>query len=224
MTALSIVLPAHNEARNLPPLLERCRLLLDRSGPGEIIVVDDGSDDGSGDVARSSGADQVLRHDRARGYGAALRAGAAVARETWVLLIDGDGQFDPLDARLLLRLRDQATVILGWRAPRRDAWPRTALGWTWHKLAGPLLDLRVRDVNCGMKLVRRDVLERLDLRSDGAFFSAELIDGARRLGAAVRQCPVPHHPRLHGRATGADPRVASRALVDLAAHLWRRRR
>lgn len=218
--ALSVVLPALNEADNLPGVVGAALAALDRLGlPGEVVVVDDGSVDRTapvvGALAAGDARVRLVRHPVNRGYGAALATGIAAARGTHLLLTDADRQFDPGGVDRLLPWARRFPLVVGYRAPRRDGWARRALGRTWTGLANRLLDLGVRDVDCAFKLVRRDVFEAVRLTSRGAAVSAELLARARAAGFAVAEVPVEHHPRPSGRPTGARPSVMGRAGLEL---------
>ena len=211
---VSAVLPAFNEEANLPrsvPALEQA--LATTTAGYEIIVVDDGSRDGTAQVLRDLQAGRpalrVVTHSRNRGYGAALRSGFEAARYEWVFLMDADNQFDPTDIGALLARANEADIVTGYRERRQDPLPRRLNAWAFFSL--------VRDVNCAFKLMRRDLLRRLDLRSDGALINAEVFVLARRRGARIVEVPVRHFPRTAGKQTGADPRVVLRAFRELIA-------
>jgi glycosyltransferase involved in cell wall biosynthesis len=182
-------------------------------------VVDDGSTDGTALwVERLDRSDVVLvRHGTNRGYGAAVRSGLAAAQMPWILLTDADRQFDLQELGRLTGLARHADLVLGWRITRQDPLGRRVAGWVWNRLVAGVLRLRVRDVDCAFKLVRRRVVQDLDLRSDGATISAELLLRSAEAGARIEQVGVHHRARTRGRASGGDPRVAWRALRELAA-------
>jgi len=182
-------------------------------------VVDDGSRDGTRAVAsRLAAGDphvRVVAHDHNRGYGAALRSGISAAREPWVLLTDADLQFDFMDLEAFAALADDHDLIAGYRERRSDPWRRRLAGAAWTWLVDVLLGLRVRDVDCAFKLVRRDLLDQLTLTADGAAISAELLAGAAARGARVGELAVRHFPRGAGRQSGLRPTVVVRASAEL---------
>ena len=140
---------------------------------------------------------------------------------------DGDGQFDLRQLNVFLaslaRPGAPRTVLAGYRHPRRDSLVRTLNGRGWTALANAALGLGVRDVNCAFKLLPRELLARAPLSSRGAAIDAEILAEARRAGYAIAQAPVEHQPRTHGRASGANPAVMARALVELLQLRWRHR-
>lgn len=226
MRSLSIVIPARDEAGTLPHVVRAALGQLDLRGlEGEVVVVDDGSADSTPrELAVARGADQrvvVVRHERSRGYGAALRAGFAVARGEHLFFTDADGQFDLADLGRLLPFAAQNDLVVGYRSPRSDRWPRTLAGAAWTGLADRLLGVGVRDLDCAFKLFHRRVLELAPLRARGAAVNAELLALARAARLKVQEVPIPHHPRRLGRASGGRPMVVLGALAELAAILAR---
>ncbi|MEJ7751693.1 MAG: glycosyltransferase family 2 protein [Candidatus Limnocylindrales bacterium] len=234
--ALSYFFPAHDEAANVAALvaeaLEGLPLLAHRF---EIICVDDGSRDGTGDIADRLAAGhpdlvRVVHHATNRGYGAALRSGFRAARFDLVCFTDGDRQFRVADLALLAdRLAAGALegrapdVVAGYRLKRADPAIRLAYARVYRACLRLFFGLRLLDVDCACKLVRRGALEGIRLESRGAFLSAELLIKLRELGRSVVEVGVPHHPRTAGQASGADPRVVFRAVRDfwaLRLRLW----
>lgn len=217
---LSLVFPVFDEEENVGPLLEAAlrtgARLADRF---EIIIVDDGSRDGSAarveEWSRRHESVRLIRHSANRGYGAALRAGLREARGELVFFSDADLQFDLHELALLLDHANEADVVAGYRAPRRDPWPRRALALCWNGLVRGLFDLPVRDIDCAFKVFRRPVLEAIPIASIGAFVNTEILVRARIAGFRIHQVPVTHRRRRYGRQTGARPRVIGRALLEL---------
>lgn len=230
LESLSIVLPCRDEERNIGPVVEEALAAVVRHARlGEVVLVDDGSSDGSvhaarAAVRRAAGPEaavplRVVRHGQGRGYGAALRSGFGHARSRWILYADADRQFDLREASRLVALVPEHDVVCGYRSRRADGIRRLLLGRAWSGLVNGVLGTGLRDVNCGLKLLPRALFERIDLESRGALVDAELIAKARRLGFRVAEVAVTHRPRPHGRATGTRPAVIARALGEL----WRAR-
>jgi glycosyltransferase involved in cell wall biosynthesis len=218
---LSLVFPAFDEADNLTVLLDRAQeIAASLTRDFEIVVVDDGSRDGSAEIVRERAAVRpnirLIRHAENRGYGAALRAGLRETRGELVFFSDADLQFDLAELSLLLHHARTFDVVAGYRHPRRDPWPRRAMAFCWGQLVRVLFDLPIRDIDCAFKIFRRPVLESVPLASLGAFVNTELLVRARSAGFRIHQVPVSHRRRRHGRQSGARPRVILRALVELA--------
>jgi glycosyltransferase involved in cell wall biosynthesis len=221
LSGLTIVLPCLNEAENLPDAVrcatraaERCALT------HEIVVVDDGSTDETvavaGELASRDPRVRLVVHAENRGYGAALRSGIAAARLAWVLLIDADLQFNVGELDGFLPLAASADLVVGWRIVPQGPVARRIGGALWNRFVDAAFDVAVRDVDCGFRLVRRDLLVRLDLRATGALVGAELLVKSRAAGARIAEAPVHHRMRVAGRQHGAGPRMAARTLHELA--------
>jgi glycosyltransferase involved in cell wall biosynthesis len=226
--SVSVCLPCRNEAAHIPGLVARTAAVL---GPlvddFEIIVVDDGSTDGTPDLLRAMAAAdpriRTVRHAQSRGYGAALLSGFGAARCEYVFLTDGDAQFDVAEFPLLVDALDRGDLAVGRRIDRRDPWMRRANGAAWNFLVRRLFGLRVRDVDCAFKLIPTRIVQSLPLRASGAVISTELLVLATRAGSRIAEVGVRHLPRTAGRASGGDVRVVARAFRELFGLWWRLR-
>jgi glycosyltransferase involved in cell wall biosynthesis len=187
----------------------------------EVVVVDDGSRDGTGAIAarlaRSTPELRVVTHPEGRGYGAAVRSGIGAATMPWILLTDADLQFDLRELDLFVPRAARADLVVGRRARRADPLGRRLAGASWNVVVRRLFRLPVRDVDCAFKLMRASLVQGLDLTADGAMVSTELLGRALAAGATVRELDVTHRPRAAGEQSGASPRVVARAVRELAA-------
>jgi glycosyltransferase involved in cell wall biosynthesis len=185
----------------------------------EIIVVDDGSSDGTGRTADEiAGRDKrvkVVHHEHNLGYGAALRSGFASATKELVFYTDGDGQFDMNEMPSLLPLMEQWDIVSCYRLNRRDPFIRKVNAWAWTKLVCLLFGLKIRDVDCAFKLYKREIFDRIKLSSTGALIDAEILARAAGKGYRITQKGVHHYPRTAGAQTGAKLRVVLRAFKEL---------
>ena len=227
---LSLVLPVHNEAENvtwlLPHLAATLPTLAERF---EVVIVDDGSTDGSGTLATSLAADlgvdlRIVRHERKSGYGAAVGDGLRAARLTYVAFTDADGQFEVADFAILVPLLAGADLVGGWREERQDAAMRSVVSWVFNTLVLVLYRLPYRDIDCAMKVMRREVLDSMELHAHSALINTELYYKARHAGWRIAQHSVPHHARRAGRRSGARPRAIGRAIKELIVFRWTMRR
>lgn len=228
---LTIAMPAYNEAENIESMLEDAVRAAESLSPDfEIVVVDDGSKDGTADAVRRSAASdpriRLVEHERNQGYGAAVFSGLTAATKEWVFFTDSDRQFVLEEIARLLEHTGAADLVVGYRAPRQDPPLRLLYGWGWNFVVSLLFGYTVRDIDCAFKLMRRDVVQRLapQVHSRGATFSAEWMVMARRLGYRIVEVPVTHRPRRAGNPTGARLHVVWRAFRELARfrlRLWR---
>ncbi|MEA2144357.1 MAG: hypothetical protein QOI64_2787, partial [Solirubrobacteraceae bacterium] len=220
LSGLTFVLPCLNEAENLPDAVRYALDAAERyAAAQEIVIVDDGSTDDTAAEATELGVHdprvRLVVHPENRGYGEALRSGIAVARQPWVLLIDADLQFDFGELEDFLPLAPSADLVVGWRILPQGPVGRRAGGALWNRFVRAALHLPERDVDCAFRLVRRELLDRLDLRATGALAGAELLVKSRAAGARVAEVPVHHRTRIAGRQVGAGRRLDARTLREL---------
>ena len=199
---ISAVMPAYNEEANLEQSVGRMARALQTFTRGfEIVVVDDGSQDGTAAVLERLKAEypnlRVIRHPVNRGYGAALRSGFSAAHFPWIFLMDADNQFDPAEVELLLARAADADIVAGYRKHRRDPLLRRLNAWAFFTMVRLLFGRLARDVNCAFKLIRREVIGRMALHSEGALINTELLVLARQLQARVVEVPVQHLSLIH---------------------------
>jgi glycosyltransferase involved in cell wall biosynthesis len=220
LPSLSVVLPAYNEEANIETAVRRAGEVTDRLGlDHEVIVVDDGSSDGTADTVRRMRArdDRIVlvQHHRNLGYGEALKSGFGSATKDLVFLTDADNQFDLEELEDFLELIEHADVVAGHRVHRRDPWFRRVNGHAWNYLVRTLYYVPVRDVDCAFKLFRREVFDGVTLDSGGAMVSTELMVTLSRRGYRIVERGVTHLPRTAGSPGGADARVIVRAFREL---------
>jgi len=228
---LTFFFPAYNEEGNIEAIVAEALETLPRFADRfEIVIVDDGSRDRTPVLADAlAAADprvRVIHHRPNRGYGGAVRSGLGAARMPYVFFTDGDRQFRLADLHLLISRIGEADAVVGYRIKRSDPTRRLAIAWVYKQILRVAFGSRFRDVDCAFKLFRTELFERVPLslvRSNGAFFSAELLLMLRTRGARVLQVGVPHYPRVAGIAAGAAPQVVARTLRDLVRlrlRLW----
>ena len=227
--SLSVVLPAYNEEQIIGQTVSHVLDVLSAwSIDFEIIVVNDGSADGTGAiVAALAEADPHVRlvtHATNQGYGAALVSGFAAATKNLTLFMDSDGQFDIDDLQRFFPYIDEYDAVIGYRLHRQDAWMRKLNAWGWKCLIDLVLDVHVRDIDCAFKLLRTSILHQHPLETRGAMINAELLYRLKRAGYTYREVGVQHLPRQGGRATGAKLSVIACAFRELFiyARKWRR--
>ena len=197
---VSVVMPCLNEAGSIAEAVREARAAIDSAGyRGEVLVVDNGSTDGSGELAADAGARVVT--EPARGYGNAYRAGLDSARGRYILMLDADLTYPVADLpKFIGALEEGADMVMGDRFEQIQPGVMPFL----HRYVGnPLLTgilnvffrTGVKDAHCGMRALRRDVLPELDLRTSGMEFASEMVIRAGKLGLDIREFPIAYHPR-----------------------------
>jgi hypothetical protein len=227
-TPLSLCFPCYNEQDVIGEVLAgACAVLPEFVEEFEIVVVDDGSADETSSVverfARQDDRVRLIRHDKNRGYGAAVATALRAAHGEWICFTDGDGQFNMLDLPQLLVHAEQSDVVVGYRHSRADNGIRKFNSNSWKWLIRCLMGLRVRDLDCAFKLFPRWVVDCLQLNAEGACISAEILTQCTRGGLAITEVPVNHFPRSAGKATGANLGVVLKAFRELPI-VWQYRK
>lgn len=218
---LSVVLPAYNEEAVIAQTVAACEETLAHLAPDyEIVVVDDGSHDRTGQIADELAAAnphvRVVHNRQNRGYGGALIAGFDAASKELAFFMDADGQFDIRDIAKLIVQREQGhRVVLGYREHRQDPFIRLVNAWGWNLLVSLLFGLRVRDVDCAFKLFDTELVRLCDIHANGAMVNTELLVKLKKIGIGFVEVPVGHYPRQHGSATGANLKVIVHAFREL---------
>jgi glycosyltransferase involved in cell wall biosynthesis len=228
LRSLSVVLPAFNEQYNLRTTVEAARRILPTvAGQWEIIIVNDGSGDATGRIcdglANQFSEVRVVHHPGNKGYGAALKSGITVARHDWIFFSDSDGQFDFAEISRLLAHSGDNDIVAGYRKRRNDPFYRALNAAGWNILVRLSLGVAVRDIDCAFKLFRRQVFERVQIRSVGAMVNTEILSQAFRFGMRIKEVEVTHYPRQHGQPSGAKPRVIIKAFRELVRMWWKLR-
>lgn len=221
MPSLSIVLPAYNEAENVASAAEEVSAVAQQLGMDyEIILVNDGSADRTGEIAHELEQRipnfRLVEHYPNRGYGGALKAGFAAATKDLIAFTPADKQFVFGEITRFLDKIDQADIVSGYRADRQDPLMRKFNAFGWNTLVRLLFGYLCRDIDCGFKLLRREVLERVNIVSNGAMIDTELLAGAKARGLRIAEVEVTHLPRVAGHPTGANVQVIVKAFRDLA--------
>jgi len=205
---ISITLPALNEAENIEGLAkEIMEYFAGANVPYEIIIVNDGSSDRTGAIADALASEHetisVLHHTRNQGYGKSLRDGFHASRYEYVFFTDADRQFRirSLDKFLPFVREGTADMVIGYRIHRQDTRLRKALSWSFNKIMQLLFSVRYKDINYKFKLIKRELVERLEMQSSDFLFNAELLAKAQSQKSHVVQIGVEHYPRCKGEST-----------------------
>ncbi|MDP2860738.1 MAG: glycosyltransferase family 2 protein [bacterium] len=225
---ISVFFPAYNEEGNIAKTVEKAVAVLEKiAGKYEIIIVNDGSRDRTGEIgknlAKKNPSIKIITHKTNKGYGEALKTGFYNSRYAWICCVDADGQFDFSEITKLWEKAKNASVIIGYRLDRKDSLIRKINGFGWTLLANILLGIGVRDVDCSFKLVKKEVIEKIPkLESTrGGMISPELLGKAKKSRFKIAEVGVGHFPRTAGRQTGANLRVIFRSFIDLFRLWWK---
>ncbi len=218
--SLSVIFPAFNEDANIRAVVEdACRIIPKFAPVFEIIVVNDGSEDRTGEICDDLALEfsdvRVVHHARNRGYGAALKTGIERARYDVIFFTDSDGQFDLREVAKLLEQTDAYDIVAGYRARRHDPPHRLLFAWGWNILVRRVLGIRIRDIDCAFKAFDRHVFDSIQIQSTGAMVNTEIFAQACAFGMTVTEVPVSHFPRRHGEPTGDNVAVISKAFREL---------
>ena len=225
--SLSVFFPAYNDAGTIASLVMTAVQVAGTLTPDfEVIVVNDGSRDDTprllDQLARIYPDHvRVVHHEQNRGYGGALRTGFATATKDWVFYTDGDGQYDPSEVTALwTKMADDVDWVNGWKISRSDPAHRIVIGRLYHHVVKSLFRLRVRDVDCDFRLMRRRIFETVHLEKDSGVICVEMMKKFQDAGFRVAEHPVHHYHRAHGRSQFFNFARVFRTLVDLMKLWW----
>ena len=224
--SVSFVYPAFNEEENVGEAVRRAveAAYLVRLDEFEVIVVDDGSADGTWGVLERLAEQEPhlrpIRHEQNQGYAAALRTGFKAARFPLVFYSDSDNQFDIREVRYLLPLSERYHVVAGFRIYRFDPLTRLVLSWGFNLLVRIMFQIPVRDIDCAFKLFRREIFDKIEIESQRFFVDTEILGKAKSLGFTMTEIGVRHYPRMAGRST-VRPIHVLHTLRELAK-IWGR--
>lgn len=225
---LSVFFPCYNEEASIKQTVDKAlRIIPTVSEKWEIILVNDGSKDKTGEIAdelaRKYKNIRVVHHSPNRGYGAALKSGLYAARYEWIAFTDSDGQFDISEISNLINLRHHTGVdmVIGYYKHRQVSLSKIITSRIWELIVNLLFGLKVKDIDCGFKLIAKKVIDTIPhLESErGAFISSELLVKATNSGFKLTEIPVTHFPRKTGQGTGRHLKVIIKSFLDLF-RLW----
>src|SRR3989344_2994698 len=227
---LSIIIPAYNEEANVAKCIKDVSSVLKKTDwDWEIIVVNDGSKDKTGAVARGEITKLKIKHARVLdnnpniGYGGSLKRGFFDAKKEFIAFVPSDNQCDFSRIHDLVA-KQQATgadIVSGIRPHGgHDPINRLFFRWGWNSLVRALFGYLATDVDCSFKLFRKSLLDRVSLPSNGAMIDTQLFAGARARGMTIAEIEVTHLPRTAGTSTGGNPKVIFKALRELAIFWW----
>jgi glycosyltransferase involved in cell wall biosynthesis len=205
--SITTFFPAYNDEKSIGTMVDTAMAVLGANcSDFEVIVVNDGSADGTAAVLeklkeKHAPFMRVVTHPENRGYGAALRSGFAAARKEFVFYTDGDGQYDASELPRLIELMDaDVGLVNGYKLERRDPSHRIAIGFLYNRFARWLFGVRIRDIDCDYRLIRKVALNDAQLKSSSGTICVELVRMIELSPWRVVETGVHHYPRLHGRS------------------------
>jgi glycosyltransferase involved in cell wall biosynthesis len=227
IASISAVFPCYNDEPTIGGLVDDVHdALVPLVAEVEVIVVDDGSVDGSGKLldwmAVSRPWLRVIHHERNGGYGQALISGFTAARHDWIFYTDGDAQYDPREAALLVpQATAEVDIVQGYKVGRGDSWYRKVIGRIYHHVVKALFRLHVRDTDCDFRLFRRSLFTARPLQSTSGVICVEMMRSFQEAGARFVETPVHHYFRPVGRSQFFRLPAIAHSARQLLALWWR---
>ena len=229
MTGISLFFPMYNELGTVERMVDEALAVLPALADDyELLIVDDASSDGSAqaaaELARRHPRVRVIHHPHNRGYGAALRTGFENAAQELVFYTDCDEPVDLWEIeRALALIGPQVDIVVGYRVKRYDTLRRFVYSKIYNALCRLLFRIPVRDVNFSFKLVKREVLQRINLRAGSVFIDGELLAEAVRYGYRIVEIPIEYFPRRDGTSNFDSLHAAFYTLQEMLTYWWRSR-
>jgi glycosyltransferase involved in cell wall biosynthesis len=226
--SISVFFPAYNDAGTISSMVISVLLTLrELTDDYEVIVVNDGSQDHTAaildELARIYPDEvRIIHHPQNRGYGGALCTGFYSATKEWIFYTDGDAQYDPRELKNLAALvRDDIDFINGWKIERQDPLHRIIIGRIYQYTIKMAFGLKLKDVDCDFRLMRKEVFEEVDLTSDSGVICVELMKKVQDAGFRLTETPVHHFHRAYGKSQFFRFRRLAQVARDLTK-LWYR--
>jgi glycosyltransferase involved in cell wall biosynthesis len=222
---ISLFFPVYRDEHTVETVTRKAiTVLSDIASEYEIIIIDDGSPDRSADIAEELAAQnsaiRVIRHGKNRGYGAAIKTGFANCQYEWICLTDGDDEYDIFDLHKLVRLRDFYDLIITFRYVKSYSGFRQFTSWTYNKVLRILFKTTYRDISTGLRLVRKSLIDELDLQANSPFIGAELAIKTMLKGFRVGEVGIQTFPRQFGKGASVSPANIMATIRDM----WSARR
>lgn len=219
---ISFFCPAYYDEKNLPILIPKVIKVLKKNASNfEVVIVEDGSPDKTGAVADQLAIKfkpyiRVIHHAKNMGYGTALRTGFNNANlYEYTFYTDGDNQFDVNELEKMISHLKNYDAVIGFRNRRALTTKRLIQTWLFNLIAKKFFNLKVRDINCSMKIISRKALNSIKLESKGAFIDAELLIKISDKKYKIKEVAVSHFPRNFGKASGGSVKVIYNTIAEL---------
>lgn len=226
LPSLSIFFPCYNDAGTIASIVMLAYITARKlTDDFEVIVVDDGSTDGSLEILEELEKLypdlKVIRHPTNRGYGGALKTGFANSTKEFIFYTDGDIQYDVRELEeLASEVDDDIDLVNGYKIARSDSIWRKIIGYSYNAFARFAFRIKLRDIDCDFRLIRRRVFDKVKLHSDTGVICVEMVKKIQENGFKFREVPVHHHFRSYGRSQFFTPTHVFRSLVALTKLWW----
>lgn len=218
---LSVFFPAYYDENNIGKVVEKAVEVLEelKLGDYEIIIIEDGSPDRTGEVADELAQKyprvRVIHHKKNMGYGATLRDGFLNSKMDYIFYSDGDNQFNLAELKKFVALIPYSDIIVGYRKHKQYSLYRKFTSLCYNYLLRLLFDIHYWDIDCAFKLFKADLFKKIEIESVDAFIDAEIMIKAKFLGYTSTEVGVEHLPRLDGISTGARPSVILKTIREV---------
>jgi glycosyltransferase involved in cell wall biosynthesis len=223
---LTIFFPAYNDSGTIASMVVGAVLTAGSLTPDfEVLIIDDGSRDATpriaDELARVYPQVRVIHHEVNRGYGGALRSGFANASKDLVFYTDGDAQYDPSElVNLWAAMEPGVDMVNGYKISRSDPLHRVIIGRLYHHTVKLLFGLRMRDVDCDFRLMRRTIFDTITLTKNSGVICLEMMTKVTHGGFAIAEVPVHHFHRAYGKSQFFNIRRVARTGVDVLKLWW----
>jgi glycosyltransferase involved in cell wall biosynthesis len=204
--SITAFFPAYNDGGTIASMVLSAIMVLETlTDDYEVLVINDGSADYTSQILDRLAADyekvRIIHHEKNKGYGGALRSGFANATKELIFYTDGDAQYDVRDLyKLHPLMTDNVDIVQGYKLKRSDPWYRIAIGRIYHTVVSRAFGLRIRDVDCDFRLIRRTVFDRVQLTRDSGVICVEMMKKIQDRGFVITEVPVSHYHRAYGRS------------------------
>ncbi len=225
--SISVFFPAYNDAGTIASLVVLAdKTLRELTTDYEVIVVNDGSADHTGDVLAELAPKypqlRIITHEKNKGYGGALRSGFANSTKDYIFYTDGDAQYDVQELALLVpKMTDDVDVVNGYKISRSDPFHRILIGNIYRYAMKTAFGLRISDVDCDFRLIRRSIFNRVRLYSNSGTICVEMVKSLQDAGARFAECPVHHFHRAYGKSQFFNFKRLFKTFRDLSKLWWK---
>ena len=227
MPGLSVFFPAYNDGGTIASLvISAIKVAASLTPDFEVIVVNDGSSDDTPQILEELARIypdhfRAVHHSKNRGYGGVLRTGFATATKDYIFYTDGDGQYDPAEMTVLWsKMADDVDWVNGWKISRADPLHRVVIGRVYHHMVKFLFGLKIRDVDCDFRLMRRRIFDVVRLEKDSGVICLEMMKKFQDAGFRVAEHPVHHYHRAHGKSQLFNVPRVYRTAIDVMKLWW----